>query len=165
MWIYQLTTEDKHDREYQHFLTYEDALVPIMDHIEANRSTHITNKKDQEEFQKLIDNEEWSDVIEAWGEYSGTWFVIDEYEVQGSTETAERRNVHAVLSHLTSAVLDEHVHGLELKWSLGETIEHKIICIPQVPADMVTFQLTLPGADPELPDDMEWAEPESEEPE
>ncbi len=162
MWIHQLTYENKHDIKHAHYLTYEDACAHMVDIVTPRIDVLFPEEDDKDKMRHFIEFEEWDELLEMWNEWSGEVITIEEYEVFGSEEAAERHNVYAVLSHMTNAVLDENVMGLELKWELGEKIVSTITSTPQLPAEFISFQMTIPGVEDA---DYSEPEPEDEEPE
>lgn len=143
--VYQLKYEDKHDTRYAIFATYEAAGEEVIEVVKKYLTNHPGDFIGDElkELKGLMARKAYQQLMEFWNEHTAEFLNIEDYEVQGRAESAERRNVHAILSSMASQVLIEEVTAIHLDWSLGSPITSEVRYLSKYPLKMLQLNLDI----------------------
>lgn len=150
MWVFQLIYEDKHDTHYNIFSSYAAAGEQVREIITKSlETTHLGHfeKTDLKKLREHLAAGEFQDAIDMWNEGTLETLNIEEFEVQGSSVEAERRNVHAVLVSMAHQVLVEEVVGIRIEWEMGSPIRSNTVLQARFPVKYMNLQLPLPVVD------------------
>lgn len=145
MFAWLLIHKDRHDDHHALFDSWEAAGDEIIEVVKKYLEKHPKDFIGEElkELEELMANKEYQQLIEFWNERTPESIDLEEYEVQGCAESAERRNVHAILSSMASQVLIEEVTAIHLDWSLGGPITSEVRYLSKYPLKVLQLNLDI----------------------